>query len=91
MNRDGHMRGDRITILERLNLPVGRWTVVGARKEGSSSEVVERWRNIPSASGIYSVRSCRFEPEGASVLDEFYWLNNDDPNYSLQHGIRPSR
>jgi len=24
------------------------------------------------------------EVEGASVLDEFYWLNKDDPNYSLQ-------
>jgi myosin-crossreactive antigen len=24
------------------------------------------------------------EIEGASVLDEFYWLNKDDPNYSLQ-------
>ncbi|MBM7331909.1 oleate hydratase, partial [Agrobacterium sp. S2] len=23
------------------------------------------------------------EIEGASVLDEFYWLNRDDPNYSL--------
>src|SRR5208337_2069732 len=25
-----------------------------------------------------------FEIQGASVLDEFYWLNKDDPNYSLQ-------
>ena len=24
------------------------------------------------------------ELEGASVLDEFYWLNKDDPNYSLR-------
>ena len=24
------------------------------------------------------------EVEGASVLDEFYWLNKDDPNYSLR-------
>jgi oleate hydratase len=24
------------------------------------------------------------EMDGASVLDEFYWLNKDDPNYSLQ-------
>jgi oleate hydratase len=31
------------------------------------------YRSIPS-----------LEIEGASVLDEFYWLNKDDPNYSLQ-------
>ncbi len=31
------------------------------------------FRSIPS-----------LEIEGASVLDEFYWLNKDDPNYSLQ-------
>ena len=31
------------------------------------------YRSIPS-----------LEIPGASVLDEFYWLNKDDPNYSLQ-------
>jgi oleate hydratase len=31
------------------------------------------FRSIPS-----------LEIEDASVLDEFYWLNKDDPNYSLQ-------
>ncbi|WFU40157.1 oleate hydratase [Bradyrhizobium sp. CB82] len=31
------------------------------------------FRSIPS-----------LELEGASVLDEFYWLNEDDPNYTLQ-------
>lgn len=31
------------------------------------------FRSIPS-----------LEVKGASVLDEFYWLNKDDPNYSLQ-------
>ena len=31
------------------------------------------YRSIPS-----------LEIEGASVLDEFYWLNKDDPNFSLQ-------
>ena len=24
------------------------------------------------------------EVEGASVLDEFYWLNKEDPTYSLR-------
>ena len=30
------------------------------------------FRSIPS-----------LETEGASVLDEYYWLNKKDPNYSL--------
>ena len=30
------------------------------------------FRSIPS-----------IETEGVSVLDEYYWLNKDDPNYSL--------
>ena len=33
--------------------------------------------------GPVSVCAESLEIEGASVLDEFYWLNRDDPNYSL--------
>ena len=28
------------------------------------------------------------EIEGASVLDEFYWLDKKDPNYSLRRATR---
>ncbi|UGY16884.1 oleate hydratase [Bradyrhizobium septentrionale] len=82
--RDGHMRGDRITILERLKIPggaldgnqdLGRGFVVrGGREMEDHFECLwDLFRSIPS-----------LETEGASVLDEFYWLNKDDPNYSLQ-------
>ncbi|WP_456637135.1 oleate hydratase [Bradyrhizobium sp. USDA 10063] len=82
--RDGHMCGDRITILERLRIPggaldgnqdLGRGFVVrGGREMEDHFECLwDLFRSIPS-----------LETEGASVLDEFYWLNKDDPNYSLQ-------
>ncbi|MHC2512361.1 myosin-crossreactive antigen [Bradyrhizobium elkanii] len=82
--RDGHMRGDRITILERLKIPggaldgnqdLGRGFVIrGGREMEDHFECLwDLFRSIPS-----------LEIEGASVLDEFYWLNKDDPNYSLQ-------
>lgn len=82
--RDGHMRGDRITILERLKIPggaldgnqhLGRGFVVrGGREMEDHFECLwDLFRSIPS-----------LETEGASVLDEFYWLSKDDPNYSLQ-------
>ena len=31
------------------------------------------------------------EVEGASVLDEFYWLNKEDPTYSLRRATWKSR
>ncbi|MFK4534950.1 oleate hydratase [Bradyrhizobium ottawaense] len=82
--RDGHMRGDRITILERLKIPGGAldgkqeldrgFVVRGGREMEDHFECLwDLFRSIPS-----------LEIEGASVLDEFYWLNKDDPNYSLQ-------
>ncbi|MEY9181241.1 myosin-crossreactive antigen [Bradyrhizobium sp. USDA 313] len=82
--RDGHMRGDRITILERLKIPGGAldgnqdlgggFVIRGGREMEDHFECLwDLFRSIPS-----------LEIEGASVLDEFYWLNKDDPNYSLQ-------
>ncbi|OZB89390.1 MAG: oleate hydratase [Microbacterium sp. 14-71-5] len=81
--RDGQMEGSRITILERLRLPGGAldgikepekgFVIRGGRELESHYELLwELFRSIPS-----------LEIEGASVLDEFYWLNKEDPNYSL--------
>jgi oleate hydratase len=82
--RDGQLPGERITVLERLKLPGGAldgikeprrgFVVRGGREMENHFECLwDLFRSIPS-----------IEVEGASVLDEFYWLNKDDPNYSLQ-------
>lgn len=82
--RDGHMKGDRITILEASKIGGGAldgagnaetgWLIRGGREMEAHFECLwDLYRSIPS-----------LEVEGASVLDEFYWLNKDDPNYSLQ-------
>lgn len=82
--RDGHMPGENITILERLALPGGAldglkvpekgFVIRGGREMETNFECLwDLFRSIPS-----------IEIEDASVLDEFYWLNQDDPNFSLQ-------
>ncbi|KJL36994.1 Oleate hydratase [Microbacterium ginsengisoli] len=82
--RDGQMPGNKITILEELKLPGGAldgikepkkgFVIRGGREMEDHFECLwDLFRSIPS-----------LEVEGASVLDEFYWLNKDDPNYSLQ-------
>jgi len=82
--RDGHMAGDRITILEASTVGGGAldgagnaetgWLIRGGREMEDHFECLwDLYRSIPS-----------LEIEGASVLDEFYWLNKDDPNRSLQ-------
>jgi oleate hydratase len=84
MIRDGQMDPSRITILERLRLPGGAldgieepkkgFVIRGGREVDDHYECLwDLYRSIPS-----------IEIEGASVLDEFYWLNKEDPNYSLQ-------
>ena len=82
--RDGQMAGGKITILEQQQLPGGAldgldvpdkgFVIRGGREMEDHFECLwDLFRSIPS-----------LEIEGASVLDEFYWLNKDDPNYSLQ-------
>ena len=81
--RDGQMKGEHIHILEELSLPGGAcdgindsqkgFVIRGGREMENHFECLwDLFRSIPS-----------LETEGASVLDEFYWLNKKDPNYSL--------
>ena len=82
MIRDGQLPGNRITILERLHLPGGAldgirkpekgFVIRGGREMEEHMECLwDLFRSIPS-----------LEIDG-SVLDEFCWLNKDDPNSSL--------
>lgn len=82
MIRDGQMKGDKIHILEELPLPGGSmdgiWSeekgyiIRGGREMEVHFETLwDLFRSIPS-----------LETKGASVLDEFYWLNKRDPSYS---------
>ncbi|WP_024442437.1 oleate hydratase [Mycobacterium sp. UM_WGJ] len=84
MIRDGQMSGEQITIMERLKLPGGAldgikepekgFVIRGGREMEDHFECLwDLFRTVPS-----------IEVDGASVLDEFYWLNKDDPNFSLQ-------
>ncbi|GKX68857.1 oleate hydratase [Inconstantimicrobium mannanitabidum] len=81
--RDGQMKGERIHILEELGLPGGAcdgindsqrgFIIRGGREMENHFECLwDLFRSIPS-----------LEVEDASVLDEYYWLNKKDPNYSL--------
>ena len=81
--RDGQISGERIHILEESDLPGGAcdgakvpdlgFVIRGGREMEDHYECLwDLFRSIPS-----------LETEGASVLDEFYWLNKDDPNYSM--------
>jgi len=82
--RDGQMKGENIHILEELGIAGGGldgihddgrgFIIRGGREMENHFECLwDLFRSIPS-----------LEVEGASVLDEFYWLNKDDPNYSLE-------
>ncbi|MBI4856439.1 MAG: oleate hydratase [Acetobacterium woodii] len=81
--RDGQMKGENIHILEELSLPGGAcdgikdnqkgFIIRGGREMENHFECLwDLFRSIPS-----------IETDGVSVLDEFYWLNKADPNYSL--------
>ncbi|NHZ41538.1 oleate hydratase [Massilia aquatica] len=82
--RDAGVAGQRITILEQqdiaggaldgLKVPEKGFVIRGGREMEQHFECLwDLYRSIPS-----------LEIEGASVLDEFYRLDRDDPNVSLQ-------
>ncbi len=86
--RDGQMDGERIHILEKEALAGGAcdgydydnigYVMRGGREMDNHFEVMwDLMRDIPS-----------IETEGVSVLDEYYWLNKDDPNYSLMRATK---
>ncbi len=53
--------------------PTRGYVMRGGREMENHFECLwDLFRSIPS-----------LEVEGASVLDEYYWLNKEDPNYSL--------
>ena len=81
--RDGQMKGEHVHILEKEQLAGGAcdgwkfenvgYVMRGGREMDNHFEVMwDLFRSIPS-----------IETEGVSVLDEYYWLNKADPNYSL--------
>jgi oleate hydratase len=81
--RDGQMEGKRIHILEKDSLAGGAcdgyeydnvgYVIRGGREVDNRYECLwDLFHSIPS-----------LETQGASVLDEFYWLNKHDPNSSL--------
>ena len=81
--RDGQMPGKNIHILEAMDIAGGAcdgifdpsrgYIMRGGREMENHFECLwDLFRSIPS-----------LEIKDASVLDEFYWLNKEDPNYSL--------
>lgn len=81
--RDGQMDGKRVHILEKDPIPGGAcdgyeyenlgYVIRGGREMDNHFECMwDLFHSIPS-----------IETEGVSVLDEYYWLNKHDPNYSL--------
>ena len=81
--RDGQMPGSHIHILEAMDIAGGAcdgifdpsrgYIMRGGREMENHFECLwDLFRSIPS-----------LEVPNASVLDEFYWLNKHDPNYSL--------
>ena len=81
--RDGQMKGEHIHLLEKLDLAGGScdgrkdvtkgFYMRGGREMDNHFECMwDMFRSIPS-----------IETPNISVLDEYYWLNKHDPNYSL--------
>lgn len=81
--RDGGVKGENVTIYEADPISGGAcdgyhdpkygYFMRGGREMDNHFEVMwDVYRDVPSAS----------DPE-VSVLDEYYWLNKEDPNYSL--------
>ena len=83
MVRDGQMNGEHIHVLEKDPIPGGAcdgykyqdigYVMRGGREMDNHFECMwDLFRSIPS-----------IEDENVTVLDEYYWLNKHDPNYSL--------
>ena len=53
------------------------------RQEAMSCVADVKWRTILNVCGICSEVFRLWKHQDASVLDEYYWLNKHDPNYSL--------
>ena len=81
--RDGQMPGNHIHLLEKLELAGGScdgykdvhkgFYMRGGREMDNHFEIMwDVFRDVPS-----------IETPSVSVLDEYYWLNKHDPNYSL--------
>ena len=81
--RDGQMPGNHIHLLEKLELAGGSYDgykdvhkgfyMRGGREMDNHFEIMwDVFRDVPS-----------IETPNVSVLDEYYWLNKHDPNYSL--------
>ena len=80
--RDGQMKGSNVHIFEKDPLPGGAcdgwrfdvgYVMRGGPEMDNHFEVMwDLFRSIPS-----------IETDGVSVLDEYYWLNKKDPNFSL--------
>ena len=81
--RDGQMKGENIHLLEKLDLAGGScdgrrdvtkgFYMRGGREMDNHFECMwDMFRSVPS-----------IETPEVSVLDEYYWLNKHDQNYSL--------
>ena len=81
--RDGQVKGEKIHLLEKLELAGGScdgrkdvtkgFYMSGGREMDNHFECMwDMYKDIPS-----------IETPNISVLDEYYWLNKHDPNYSL--------
>ena len=81
--RDAQMPGTHIHVLEKNPIPGGAldgdqfanvgYVMRGGREMDNHFECMwDLFRSIPS-----------IETDGISILDEYYWLNKKDPNYSL--------
>ena len=86
--RDGQMPGKRIHIFEKDPIPGGAcdgwdysglgYVMRGGREMDNHFEVMwDLFHSIPS-----------IETPGLSVLDEYYYLNKRDPNYSLMRATQ---
>lgn len=81
--RDGQMKGENVHVLEKDAVPGGAcdgmyfnnvgYVMRGGREMDNHFECMwDLFHSIPS-----------IETPGVSVLDEYYWLNKKDPNFSL--------